>query len=547
MADVDVPTVSEHQPRAIVESFLQNVVILDDVVVMSQQGEEQSNTTPPGTTLRRPDYPESTVASDRRVSSDRPGVPLHADTVIDAFADLGMVCAVLKAGHDSAFPERTVKAAVRADIVVLDWKIHESAGDVALSVIKRILEADQNNHRLRLIAIYTGETDLGDISERIQLAIQDFYQDEEVDIANPSCITKGPLRVLILAKEGTLGGHGPGLNYDEVTEGALAGRLVDEFVSMTSGLLRNVALAGIATIRKKAHRVLARFNEDLDPAYLGHRLLLPHPPDAEDHLVAALGSELLSVLEEERPGEHADIEAIERWLNRADGPDISKPLTLSTPANVVNDCLDLLLRGIDATHTQYITSKKKLEAHGTELFTDSPTTAKRSNENFAALLNLKTRYPGQRPRLTIGAVLYTEEQDRCQYLLCLQPKCDSIRLKSASGFPFIPLATAQEENRKRSFPLVVEIRTGEWETLGVVPKPSELIMRSFHAGSNPPGEVIAIKDKPGEFYFEDVDKKRYHWVAEMKEEHAFRVAAAVASALARPGPNDAEWLRRSFR
>ena len=109
----------------------------------------------------------------------------------------------------------------------------------------------------------------------------------------------------------------------------MAEKLADEFGSMTTGLLRTVALAGIATIRENAHKILARFDQTLDAAYLGHRILLPHPPDAEDHLVAALGSELLSVLEEDRPGTHAGIEAIERWLNRAGGPDISEPFSFA--------------------------------------------------------------------------------------------------------------------------------------------------------------------------------------------------------------------------
>ena len=548
MTDVDVPINSGHQPRAIVESFLQNVVVLDDFVVISQQGDDRPGDTP-DTTIISPDYRIPQATSDSGVSPGRRDVELHADTVINAFADLGMVCAVLKADPGSASPDRTVRAAARADIVILDWKIHEQpAGDVALSVMKRILADDQNSHRLRLIAIYTGEPDLGGISERIRLAIQDFYPGEEVDISDPSRITKGPVRVVILAKEGTVGGHRPGPSHQEVTERQLAGTLVDEFVLMTSGLLRNVALAGIATIRKTAHRVLARFNEDLDPAYLGHRLLLPHPPDAEDHLVAALGSEVLSVLEEDRPGAHAGIEAIERWLNRSGAPDVSEPSVFSAHADTANECRELLLRGIDAVGAHYSRAvRKTLEARGTELFTDCPAAAIRSNDNFAALLNLKTRYPGQRPRLTIGTVLYSEEHDGRQYLLCLQPKCDSIRLDSASGFPFMPLEIVQGDNTKMSFLLAVETQESEWARLGITPKPSELIVRLFKPGSNPPGEVLAVEKEQGTFYFKDVDQKMYRWIAEMKDEHAFRVAGAVASALARPGPNDAEWLRRASR
>ena len=547
MTDDNVSSDPGYRPRAIVESFLQNVVVLDDLVVMSQQGEGRPDETLE-TTIESPDYRVPPAASDGGASLGRPDVPLNADTVIDAFADLGMVCAVLKAVPDGAFPERTAKAALRADIVVLDWQIHESAGSVALSVMRNILADDQNSHRLRLIAIYTGEPDLGGISRRVQEAIQDFYEGEELNVDDPSRITKGPVRVVILAKEGTVRDHGPDHRNQEVAERDLADKLADEFDSMTTGLLRSVALAGIATIRENAHRVLARFDRHLDPGYLGHRLLLRHPPDAEDHLVAALGSELLSILEEDRPGSHADIGAIERWLRRDDGPDISEPFRFPGGTKAVDGWVSLLTQGISAENIQYPDcTKKALESRATEPFSDDGDAAICSNYHFAALLNLKTRYPGQRPRLTIGAILQVEDVDSPQYLLCLQPKCDSIRLGAESGFPFVPLREVVGDDKTTSFLVAVEIRKGEWERLRIIPKPSELIVRSFCPGLNPPGEVLAAEVEDGELYFEGVDKRRYRWITEMKEEHAFRVAGTVASALARPGPNDAEWLRRASR
>ena len=550
MTDQNVATDPAYQPRSIAESFLQNVVILDDHVIMSKQGDENRDP-PPSTTVRRPDYqeyPERLAASDKGTGSRRSDVPLTADTVIDAFADLGMVCAVLRVANDPAVPERTVRAAVRADMVVLDWQIHESAGDIALDVLRRILADDQSSHRLRLIAIYTGEPDLGGIFRRVEKVIDSFYEGDKLVSDSSSRITKGPVRVVILAKRGTVRDHNPMPLPREVAETELPQTLVDEFGEMTSGLLRTVALAGITTIRENAHRVLARFDQTLDAAYLGHRILLPHPPDAEDHLVAALGSELVSILDEDQPGAHADIDAIEHWLNGSGAPDVSEPRVFAS-ADVTKECLQLLLRGIDAPDTNYIKDgKKTLKTRGTELFTDCSAAATRSNGNFAALLSLKTRYPGQRLRLTIGTVVYSEERDNHQYLLCLQPKCDSVRLGPASGFPFLPLATVEDDKRAMSYHLVVKNQNGEWgERLGIIPKPSELIVRSFEAGPNPPGEVLAAEDGRREFYFEDVAGTRYRWVAEMKEEHAFRVAGAVASALTRPGPNDAEWLRRASR
>ena len=541
MTDANVSSTTGHHPRGIAESFLQNVVVLDDLAFMSPPRE-----TPTGPVVE-PDYSDPPAASDDATDPSQRGVALDADAVINAFADIGSVCAVLHPAPGDEFTARTAKAAIRADIVVLDWKIHDSVGEAALSVMRDILRNDENSHRLRLIAVYTGEKDLNGIASCVKKVIGEFYQDNVLKTDGPFRMSKGPVRVVILAKHGTTDGRIPGLSEQEVAEPDLADRLVCEFVLMTSGLLRNVALAGIATIRNKAHKILGHFDETLDPAYLGHRLLLPHPPDAEDHLVAALGSELLSVLEDDRPGRHADIGAIERWLaSRNDsGLNLSEPFPPQGETDAVDCWLDLLKRGIDGIDIQLPTKKGKLKKRGTEAFATDSNTAVRSNRRFAALLSLKTRYPGQDPRLTLGTILYTQGDSR-RYLLCLQPKCDSIRLAGKSRFPLIPLHTVQVNNGTRRFRLVVETENDEWEHLDLTPKPSELIVPLFRPGDNPPGEVRATNES-GKFYFKDTRGTRYRWIAEMKDEHAFRIAGEVASALARPGPNDAEWLRHASR
>ena len=541
MTDANGSSPSGHHPRDIAKSFLQNVVVLDDLAFMSPP-----KAVPAGP-LAEPDYSEPSAVSDDAIGSDQRGARLDADAVINAFADIGAVCAVLHPVPGDEFKARTAMAAVRADIVVLDWKIHDSYGDAVLGVMRDILQNDANSHRLRLIAVYTGEPDLNEIASRTETVINEFYPDEVLKTDGPFRISKGPVRVVILVKQGTANDLIPDLSEQEVAEPDLANRLVCEFVSMTSGLLRNVALAGIATIRNNAHKILRHFDETLDPAYLGHRLLLPHPPDAEDHLVAALGSELLAVLEEDQPGRHANISAIERWLawRHDNGLNLHEPVSPPSHLNAVDCWLACLKSGLAAPTSQLPKEDKStLKKKGTEQFATDSSAAQRSNRRFAALLSLKTRYPGQRPRLTIGTILCRQEPAPHQYYLCLQPKCDSIRLTDASGFPLMPLNPVSSHNKKGKFPLVVEIGPDEWVNLNIRPKPSELIVPSFEPGINPPGEICATEEA-GEFYFTATDSTRYRWIAEMKDEHAFRVAGEVASALARPGPNDAEWLRRA--
>ena len=545
----DAPTGFRSRTREVVESFLRTVVLLDDLAVMSASTSEPTGAAA-SAPLGVPDYPQSPTPKDDTLSRDPRGVRLDADAVINGFADIGMVCAVLNPAPGDEFHERTVKTARRSDIVILDWKIHESAGDAALDVMRDILEGDRQ--RLRLMAFYTGEPNLHKIFSRIKEVAAEFYEDDELLVTDDFRISKGPLHIVVLAKQGTLNDLQPELRNQEVAERQLADRLANDFALMTGGLIRNCAITGITAIRDNAHRILAKFEESLDAAYLGHRLLLPHPPDAEDHLVEALGSELISVLEENRPGACADVNVIESWLEQREHEGLGTFDKFSFPEtqNVVDGWRDLLSRGIDDANATLPIGVKKagLGKQATELFAKDAEAALRSNRRFAALLRLKTRYPGRPPRLSIGSLLSSREDDEDRYFLCLQPKCDSVRLPASTGFPLIPLIPLEDvevKNKGASLRLVLETSKDQWKDFGIKPKPSELSIRFFKPSSDPPGEVVATGMEDGNFFFEDEEGRKYRWMAEMKDDHALGIAGEVASALARPGPNDAEWLRKA--
>ena len=102
-----------------------------------------------------------------------------------------------------------------------------------------------------------------------------------------------------------------------VLEDQLPSLVITDFAEMIEGLLPNVAMSGLAALRERTHHVLRQFDATLDPAYLGHRTLLPDPNDAEDHLVFALGSEILSILKDDAPGKHAGLGVVRTWRKRA--------------------------------------------------------------------------------------------------------------------------------------------------------------------------------------------------------------------------------------
>ena len=57
--------------------------------------------------------------------------------------------------------------------------------------------------------------------------------------------------------------------------------------------------------------------------------------------------------------------------------------------------------------------------------------------------------------------------------------------------------------------------------------------------------VVATR-RAGRLSIRDDGNVEYRWVAAMKDEHALRIVNELSSNLARPGPNDSEWLRRNF-
>lgn len=553
----DTTVAVDDDVRALVQSFLQSVVVLDDRPFMSEKSGRTPGT-PSARTLTRPDYgPAPAVPAEATPPDDLRG-GLDAAAVINGFADVGLVCAILNPtpidnsqdNPEDVPPIRVTKAAVRADIVVIDWKIKKSHGETALRIVKDILDVDREARRFRLLAIYTGEPKLQTIATEVCKLIDTYYPEDKLTSDHPARISKGPVHVAILAKEGTIGEHGAVAGFSEVTESDLASKLVNEFMSMTSGILPHTALAGVAAIRNRAHNLLAKFDRELDPAFLGHRMLLPYPPDAEDHLVEVLAAEIFSILEDNRPGVCESAETIRVWLERSDK----------------REWLDVILLGVDSPDIQFPQkqgskdrfSRKEVIAATANLFVDDETGAINANHRFAALLGTKTRYPGCRSRrLALGTIVWQVDGDQ-HYWLCLQPKCDSIRLKIDTGFPMIPLhdVDAHDEQgarkamelvkRGNAIRLVLERTTDDWKDLYVLPTPSRLVVPRFRPGPNPPGEVVAVKED-GVFYFEDTNGHRYQWIAEIKDEHATKVAGVVASALARPGPNDAEWLRRGVR
>ena len=156
---------------------------------------------------------------------------------------------------------------------------------------------------------------------------------------------KGPVRIAVFGKEHTPVPSEDTCLTDRIVDiSELPNRLIYEFAEMTTGLLPNVAIAGLSEIRAQTHRLLTKFSSSLDPAYLGHRLLIPHPSDAEEEVVAMLVAEVLSILEHGEVAKQAGIDSIRAWIDEMTNKELLRPKHFSVS---LQDTLEFLENGVD--------------------------------------------------------------------------------------------------------------------------------------------------------------------------------------------------------
>lgn len=496
-----------------VTKFLQTVVVIDDQAWLNQ-----SSCGAPQT----PEDPED----------------LDAKTLIDGFANDGIACAVLLPYSADDELTQATNLVESADIVVLDWIIRGDNGRKAREIIRRILQADDNSDRMRLIVIYTGERNLNSVAARA-LAELNQHLCGETENVDGFTFQSGSVRLAILAKE-----HTPvdPLNLDvasrRISIPELPGRLIREFASMTEGMLPNVAVAGLSAIRSQTHKLLSKFSSNLDPAYIGHRALLDNPSDAEDHVVSMLVTEIWAILENGNVTEPADIQSIRSWIDQMSTENPIRFNLLPSRTNNVDDVIELLTTGIeDGEYDDFIDWGWGNLTHAFV----SNTEADSSNREFAMMLHLKTRYGDRRPALTLGTILYSDDDTDSSYWICLQPKCDSVRIKTPRAFPMIRLRSVV--NHRSVFDIVVK-RHGASKLLYVPRKPLSMTMVEF-GNIDPPTEMILAEQVGSNWQFNSVSGATFEWLGELKDEHAQRLANEFAATFARVGVNEAEWVRRS--
>jgi hypothetical protein len=155
-------------------------------------------------------------------------------------------------------------------------------------------------------------------------------------------------------------------------------------------------------------------------------------------------------------------------------------------------------------------------------------------------MTVRTFYENPARALQLGTIIRRADD----YLLCVQPLCDSVRLPSDSDtfFPFLVLEKPEPEKGARF--VIFDGDTGAFVRLATQAKPNCLTTARFRADAT--GHVTAGLQGDG-FAFTDAEEATYRWICELKPEVGRDLAVTLAEQFARQGVDEPEIPRLSRR
>ena len=515
----------------IAQRFLLTAIVVDDELNLSKLPQPHGNLRIPST---------SAVTSEEKSGDQQPLRSLNADLITSSFSRAGMVCGVVspEEGNDDL---ALVKTLTRADIVILDWQLSRTSDRTALPLLKQIL-SEGPRHQLRLIAVYTGENDPPEILERIANGIDGTLingQNSSVD-RGPFMIDFFACRIVVYLKEGTY----PVSEYSNriVSEQDLPDHLISDFASKVEGLLPSVVMTALTAVRENVYRVLERFESGLDPAFLAHRACLYHPQESEQHIVEQIASELHSIMDDAiSRSSPAGIEVIKHWFSGRFAGD--KVIFGSGHEHPVENVLDMLERGLEDKANRLLDPQKKFNilSYG---FSKGAENSEALDLRLASAMSFRQVLDQRQRHLTMGTVIHCAESGSEEFLICVTPKCDSVRLTETTSFIFLPLSNPKQKRVQ----IVVPVGENDFRRMSISTKSSNWRIMDFNPDSKQRCVLAYSDNSDRTFKFQSVNNnQKYRWIGELKPEFAQSIAQEIAGRMSRVPLNKSEWLRRSER
>lgn len=494
-----------------------------------------------------PETPETAVnapVEKGAVGAIPPEASVALKPLADSFLDKKIICAVLNpVAQDDAdqIVERAVSAASFADIVIIDWYLRTGDSELTLRALVRLLQADAaSNGRKRLIIVYTSASPLEDRrAELRQRIVAQELECLEIETDFPA-LRSGSSRIIFVEKSSL----GRGTPVEE-----LPGIALRQFAKEAEGLMSIFALGAIARIRDATHHMLSVFKADLDPALVGHRMVLVEPDDARDFALEVLMLQLKGILSADTSLDAViDKNAVGAWFDHKFTDAMHAALTAK------NITRTDFRKAVETGNPKEEFGKEKVKEFHQALFLPEPPDAAASELKAACeLARLSTHVreaegvtplpAGWLPNLTLGSVLRVDpDGGPARYYLCTQPLCDTLRLDAPTFFSFVTL-TAGAAGSSKDYWLVVS-SGGQNVKLKASPTGGGRHFARFQPDAICK-KIIAASDEadPRKFTFTDDTGTIYRWLADVDSLKAQRAAEEMASTLGRVGVDELEWLR----
>jgi hypothetical protein len=267
--------------KDIICDFLHNVVLADDRIDYNTDAIPARIYTP-----SRETNAESYISPEINPSEK----VINVKPILDGFMAIGIPCSLISLDN-SLQPEIYIKNLRKSDAMILDWQVRSDDGEFILQILQKLINEDKKS--LKVILIYTGLSDLLSIIQRI---IESFPGIPFEPNSSDGCSIKfGSTVISVYAKTNISLSHN--ILHRFVNENHLVDALINEFTSLTSGIVSNVALRSISVIRQNTHKLLSLFNNELDPAFLAHRGSLPVADDAGDLLKESITNSIKAILD----------------------------------------------------------------------------------------------------------------------------------------------------------------------------------------------------------------------------------------------------------
>lgn len=542
----------------VTKNFLRTAILIDDEAFVDRETplpEEEPLIEPAfvgpeaiGTSLgEQLTSAEPAVAGEQsgNVSSRKRSSDVDLKPLADAFLDQRIICAVLKpAQHDGddAIVQRAVTACTNADIVILDWFLRRGNADLSQRALSELLRQDrEQNGRMRLVIVYTSATPLSDrqsdLESRLEIEGFEFERPEGTELT----LKVGSTRIVFVekswGKEGTKAADLPML-------------AITEFAKEAQGLMPAFAVSAVAALRDGTHHILSLFRSNLDPALLGHRMVLQEPSDTREFLLSVLLLQMKGFLTRNAELEKVLSPAtISAWFDHhAKGTlgtflaeqkisaELAKASLVEGDAKTKvqgNDNVKLLHRGLYLTES----ADEVIEHERTSQLARLSSLAREAD-------GFTPSPPGWAPHLTIGSIVLMSANNEGPgtYLLCTQPICDTVRLRKDTFFSFTTLTpTGQGED----FWLVIRADNQHVKLrMNLLTTASTRHFAGFKPDSRSQRINARLEPETDKYVFEDVFGMKYTWIADLDQLKAQRAASEMASALGRVGLDEYEWLRR---